>query len=574
MHLPLIFFASLLTMPGIKSISQENDRILTDQHIESIFSGINNTKSPGIAVSIIQDGKVISRKAFGMASIEHAAAFTHQTPVRLGYSGAREFFCAGLALMEMEGLLSFDDKVRDYFPKLPAWSSQVTIQDLLNHSSGFDDEWATMLLMQASMDNRVDKEQLLTLLYNQPRPQVEPGKGYMYSNSDFALLRFIMEIVSKKTLPTYLNEAIFSKLGMSSTFMNDDLGQLIPGLAVNYVGAGNYRKLIGIKTSPGGNYRIVTSAEDLEKWALALEDSNSFVSNAYQRLQRNARPIPVFSPEKHYLFGHEWRKINQTEIIKHGGVNGDFYMTRIPSKRMTIIGLGNSMNNMRTAMSLVNYILGDEEKAVVSKPDLPTHPAKPTMKEMENYAGRYFEQNQPGHSSYIPRITFYDIKAEGDSLNFYYASNAFFKMEPVGDGLFKDIEYDALIQFSRPHPDSGMLMKIWLPDGDQMNLKKGNSMVHASPEYLRQFTGEYHSRHLDFYCRIAFNEEGGLVIRRATISDKLLIPDGKDRFLFEMQDGDAGWYVVAEFTRDKKGKVDGINMQHVRMMHHRFEKVR
>src|SRR5690606_16409490 len=124
------------------------------------------------------------------------------------------------------------------------------------------------------------------------------------------------------------------------------------------------------------------------------------------------------------------------------------------------------------------------------------------------------------------------------------------------------------------HPDSSMEMKIWLPDGDQMNLKKGNTVINATSEYLTQYTGEYHSRHLDFYCRIASNEKGQLVIRRPTIADKQLIPDGKDRFLFEMQDGDAGWYVVAEFTRGKNGKVDGINMQHVRMMHHRFEKVR
>src|SRR5690606_3857940 len=98
--------------------------------------------------------------------------------------------------------------------------------------------------MTADMRSQVESEQVMTLLYNQPKPQVEPGKGYMYSNSDFALLRFIMEIAAKKSLPAYLNESIFAKLGMSSTFMNDDLGQLIPGLAVNYAGTGNFRKLV------------------------------------------------------------------------------------------------------------------------------------------------------------------------------------------------------------------------------------------------------------------------------------------------------------------------------------------
>ncbi|HYG19827.1 MAG TPA: hypothetical protein VD816_12905 [Ohtaekwangia sp.] len=89
----------------------------------------------------------------------------------------------------------------------------------------------------------------------------------------------------------------------------------------------------------------------------------------------------------------------------------------------------------------------------------------------------------------------------------------------------------------------------------------------------QQFTGEYHSRHLDFYCRIVLTDNQ-LVIRRATIVDKVLIPVEENRFLFEMESGGSRWYVAATFTKDKRGKVDGINLQHVRMMHHRFEKVR
>jgi len=59
--------------------------------------------------------------------------------------------------MENDGILSLNDKVIKYFPKLPEWSESVTIWDLLNHRSGFVDEWATLLLMHGSMSNRFDK---------------------------------------------------------------------------------------------------------------------------------------------------------------------------------------------------------------------------------------------------------------------------------------------------------------------------------------------------------------------------------------------------------------------------------
>src|SRR5690606_4744931 len=173
--------------------AQTLDKTTLEKQIDSIFKQFASTNSPGAAVTVLQNGAVIAKKHYGLANLEHEIPFTHQSPVRMVYSMGREFMSVGLALMDEQGLLSFDDKVRSYFPKLPEWSKDVTIQDLLNHSSGFDDEWSLLLLMTADMRSQVESEQVMTLLYNQPKPQVEPGKGYMYNNTDFALLRFIID---------------------------------------------------------------------------------------------------------------------------------------------------------------------------------------------------------------------------------------------------------------------------------------------------------------------------------------------------------------------------------------------
>lgn len=569
-----VILIGVIGLFSLKTAAQTIDKIKFEEKLDSVFKSLNNTNSPGVAITVLQNGKVISKKAYGVANLEHKIPFTHQTPYRLGYSGGREFMCVGLALMEAEGLLRFDDRVKKYFPKLPAWSANLTIQDLLNHSSGFDDEWATMLLMQANMDNRVDKEQLLTMLYNQPKPQVAPGKGYMYCNSDFALLRLIMELASKKNLPDYLQQKLFAPLGMPATLMNDHLDQIIPGLADRYYDGANYTKDVGVKTSPGGNYRIVTTAADLEKWAIALEDSGSVVAKAFRRLHKNARPIPVLSPEVHYVFGHEYQKIEATTVIKHGGVNLDFYMAQIPSQKITIIGLGNSFNNMTMAMSLADILLNKKAAPKKLPPAIPGLPFLINKNELAKYAGRYVEQKSPGHSSPLVQIKFYDIKQNGDSLRFYYTSNAYFTMIPLGKDLFKDPDYGTIIQITQLHKDSAAKMLAWPPDGSFLSFKKTTTAPDYTKNYLQQFTGQYHSKHLDYYCRIVFNEKNELVIRRPTISDKPLIPDGDNRFLFEMEAGGDSWYVIAMFTKNKKGEIDGINMQHVRMMHHRFDKVK
>src|SRR5688572_33004615 len=90
--------------------------------LDSIFSAFK-VNTPGIAVTVIHKGKVIAKKAYGMASIELNVPFTHQTLVRLPYSEGREFISIAAALMEKEGLLQLNDKVQHYFPQLPQWSS-------------------------------------------------------------------------------------------------------------------------------------------------------------------------------------------------------------------------------------------------------------------------------------------------------------------------------------------------------------------------------------------------------------------------------------------------------------------
>src|SRR5262245_56954303 len=115
----------------IDSYAQSGPALI--KFIDSLFKPFNNTSSPGIAITVLQNGNVIAKKNYGMASLEHKVPFTHQSVVRIGYSDTREFMCVGLAMMEQEGLLRFDDQVRKYFPNLPAWSETVTIQDLLNH---------------------------------------------------------------------------------------------------------------------------------------------------------------------------------------------------------------------------------------------------------------------------------------------------------------------------------------------------------------------------------------------------------------------------------------------------------
>lgn len=570
----LYFLIAVFHLLALSIHSQTLNPIEVEQRMDSLFASLNTADSPGAAVTVLQNGKVVSKKAYGMAHLEHPVPFTHKTPVRLVYSMGREFMSVGVALMEADGLLRFDEKVRTYFPELPEWSRDVTIQDLLNHSSGFDDEWSLLLLMTADMRSQVETEQVLTLLYNQPKPQIEPGKGYMYNNTDYALLRLIMEKASNQSLPDYLKSRLFEPLGMTSTFMNDDVEAIIPGLAENYYGYQTYRKARFLKFSPGGNYRMVTSANDLEKWAKALEDETSFLSKGFERLYKHARAIPVVSPERHYVFGHEWHKKNDLDVIYYGGVGDSFYMVRIPALEITVIGLGNAGNFIDPTMELAQSLLPSKQKDQTEPRFFPAEQVALTKEEMASYTGRYFTQ-QVGYNSHIPSIQFYDLKLEGDGLNFYSGtSSQAIPITSFGNGYFKDMEEDAKMKFTKSSDGNVINLEIWMSGADRLTVLKRNiPAFEVDKAYLQQFTGRYYSAHLDYYFRIVLNDKGQLIIKRPTVPSMPMIPDSENRFIIEQWNGGYSVFMMCTFTRNKSGRIDGFTLQDSRMMHHRFDKV-
>jgi D-alanyl-D-alanine carboxypeptidase len=93
--------------------------------------------------------------------------------------------------------------------------------------------------MHASMANRFDESQFLRLLYEQPAPEVEPGTGYMYSNSDYGLLRLILEEAAGENLSGYMKRRMFEPLQMNSTRLVGDFSEVIPHHATFYAPDGD-----------------------------------------------------------------------------------------------------------------------------------------------------------------------------------------------------------------------------------------------------------------------------------------------------------------------------------------------
>jgi len=571
----LVFF-SFAQQPVKKNTgvnaSQNN---LLNKKLDSIFSAFNNNKSPGVAVSVIQNGKVIAQKDYGMASIELQAPFSHQSVVRIGYSEAREFISIAAVLMEKDGILSLHDKVRKYFPKLPEWSEPVTIWDLLNHRSGFVDEWSNLLLMHGAMFNRFDKEQFFRLLYTQPEPEVEPGKGYMYCNSDFGLLRLIMEKASGKNLPDWIDKRIFEPLKMKNTRMQKNVRDIIPNRATKYSYDGDSFKHDRVqKTSPGGNYFILTCADDLAKWSLAVSDPVSEYSVAIKKLFENVQMIP--GKKNHYVTGHSIDTSNKQLVVIHEGVNGENYLSRIPSKGLAIITIGNvDGESFGEQNKFVRDYVMKSDKVPFVKPAYAKKPISITEAELKKYEGRYRWLNQVSWESYNERRKLSDFYVVDGKLKSRYNGNYIIELTPVGKDVFYYEEvYGMQLTFIQPSGDVPMRLTVAFDDGfPGETMEKEDKQWQPLKEDLKIFTGKYYSRHLDYYWNFDLNEAGKMVLKRATMPDAVLEPDGENQFHYigEKGPGD-GFDQWILFNKDETGKINGLTVWSGRVMHHRFEK--
>jgi CubicO group peptidase (beta-lactamase class C family) len=144
----LLYLMPLIIQVSVQGQTPDNIRL-----IDEIFAEYHNGM-PGLAVAVEREGKVIYDKAFGLADMEHLVPNTTSTIFECG-SVSKQFTAASVLLLAQDGKLSLQDDVRKYVPELPQYDAPITIQNLLNHTSGLKDWGALYSLTGWSRTTRV-----------------------------------------------------------------------------------------------------------------------------------------------------------------------------------------------------------------------------------------------------------------------------------------------------------------------------------------------------------------------------------------------------------------------------------
>jgi D-alanyl-D-alanine carboxypeptidase len=294
-------------------------------------------KIPGLSIVVVGDGKVLLMHGYGLANHESKKPVTPETAFEVG-SITKQFTATAIMLLVEQGRLKLDDPITKNLDNAPAAWNGITVRHLLTHTSGIPDFTKLGEFKQKWKNSQlIASQELLQVLRAKPLEFI-PGKKSVYGNSNYHLLGMIVEKVSGQGYKQFMAENIFKPLGMNTTRVTD--GQAAADLAQGYETSGskaNYIKAFG----EGG---IVSTAQDLAKWAAALDSARLLKQESLEQMRTGL----ILNDGRRIGYGFAFiinrDRSTGNKIIEHGGFSFGFsnFMTRLALEKLTVFVLTNS----------------------------------------------------------------------------------------------------------------------------------------------------------------------------------------------------------------------------------------
>jgi CubicO group peptidase (beta-lactamase class C family) len=363
----VIVFLSSAARTGYAANSDEKSAAAVDE----VFSDLTKPGSPGCALAVYRDGKIIYSKGYGLANLEGNVPITPQSVFDIG-STSKQFTAASILLLEKQGKLSINDDIRKYLPELPSYGPKISILHLLNHTSGLRDYLTLMELAGINIDSVTTDADALAPIARQKALNFAPGSDWLYSNTGFFLLSVIVQRASGKTLREFAAENIFTPLEMTHTQYRDSHTALIANRALAYDENENksgYTLNVSYFEQTGDG-AVHTSVEDLLKWDENFYSprvgGKEFLAEIQERGKLSTGKVLDYAKG---LFIQDYRGLH---TVSHGGAWGGYRaeLLRFPDQHFSVACLCNVANAgpTRRAHQVADVYLNGLMKPKENKP--------------------------------------------------------------------------------------------------------------------------------------------------------------------------------------------------------------
>lgn len=305
-----------------------------NSHKEIFDNYLDNFNSEGLSVMVVKGGNIIYKKNYGLSNREFKISVTDSTKFQIG-SMTKQFTAMGIMILKDRGKLKLNDPVVKFLEDCPNSWKNLTIHQLLTHTSGLMHSWEHPEFRKI-MANPITLDETINLFKKFPL-KAETGSKWRYSGLGYFILAKIIELKSGMYWQDFLNTEIFEKLNMRNTGVTNHID------VVNNLASGYYKTRKGYKKAAHiylpiltGGGDMYSTLDDLRKWDRALNDRKLISEESYKLL---------FTPEKRsYAYGWFVDRYKSHKRIHHsGGVPGFVSnIVRFPDDNLVVILLCNA----------------------------------------------------------------------------------------------------------------------------------------------------------------------------------------------------------------------------------------
>jgi D-alanyl-D-alanine carboxypeptidase len=301
---------------------------------EYVSERMRAMRVPGLALAVLQNGRLVKASGYGLANLETNAPATPATAFRIA-SLSKQFIATAVMLLVQDEKLRLDDRAAQYLDGAPATWSDITIRQLLAHTSG---------IVRDPPDYHPYVEQPITdviqTAYGLPLAS-RPGEKFLYSNIGYYVLAAVIAKASGQPWDAFIATRLFAPARMTSTRMGT-VRDVVPNRASGYQLANgalvNAESWIAMRPSSA----FISTVLDLAAWDAFL-DAGDPLTPANRRLMRTPARLNDGSPVD-YGFGWAVDTLFGRTRIHHDGQYPGFRADyeRFEDDGLTVIVLANT----------------------------------------------------------------------------------------------------------------------------------------------------------------------------------------------------------------------------------------
>jgi putative ATP-binding cassette transporter len=323
----------------------------------------------GMSIAIVRDKEITYLKGFGSASIKRQTQVTPQTIFDLA-SCSKSFTAMATLLLWNDGKIDLDQPLRYYIPEFKLkdieTSDLITVRQLLNQTSGLPGNISEPMAFHNTTEELIAAMEKI-------RTENPPGSSFGYSNMNYSLLGALVERVSGKTFEDFVQERIFTPLGMNNSTLKQEVAASLDRADGHQMMLG---KIISRNTpiyhsaQPAG--WVMSSAEDMGKWLLVnlndgqLNNQQIIPASVIQLMHKPGVNLIKDGDKASYGMGWFIGQTNDNEpVIWHGGDTSNFLaeMIILPDRKTGVVMLVNSQTSKdahSVALGIASLFMGSE----------------------------------------------------------------------------------------------------------------------------------------------------------------------------------------------------------------------